>query len=227
MFAQDRDLLIHEPTLFDTVGFAAQRLVGPVTASIAAGSTLLDLDAGDMETPDVGPGEVVALSGLGTVEVVSRVTFQALAVSRLRADVNAAAVAPSESAWSGEATVWTFAPQIALVHRSLLAAMGIEEGEAPGEGAEPTGGGHGPVFYASQLVDTHPWRHAEALGALHLVYAAASVNKTTDDPLWHAAERYRVAFAGARETLKARIDTDGDGEAELIRSMNTHQLTRG
>ena len=221
MFAADRDLLVHEPGLFSRVRFAAQSLLGPVEGSLDAGGTTLLLATGDAVAAGVGAGSVAVLAGLGEVEVTEVLGSQTLIVSRLRASVGGVAVSPSEGAWSGVVSVSTFGPQIALVHRSLLGLLGVREGDAP------AGGGDAGVVYESQLVDTGSWARVEALGALYLVLSAAAVSKRADDPLWRSAVRFGEAFDRARDGLVARIDLDGDGEAEAARPMAAHQLKRG
>jgi len=220
MFAADRDLLVHEPDLFSRVRFAAQSVLGPVDGVLDAGGTTLLLSTGDALAAGVGAGSVAVLSGLGAVEVTEVLGAQTLIVSRLRDSVAGAAVSPSPEAWSGVVSVSTFRPQIGLVHRSLLCALGVREGVAP---AEPSLG----EVYESQLVDLGGWRRAEALGALHLVLSAAAVSKRADDPLWRSAARFGEAFERARDGLVARIDVDGDGEANAARAMSSRRLRRG
>jgi hypothetical protein len=220
MFATDRDLLTLEPWLFGRIGWLAQRTLGPVPASLAAASTVLSLGGGDAEAAGVGAGSVVALASIGAVEVVSRTGPTALVVSRLRASVGDGAIPPTASSWSGDATVWTFAPQIAAVHRSLLHALGIEDGEAPA--SAPSG-----TVFVSQVTNAEEWAHTEALGAMAAVLDAAHSAHPADSHLGERARLYRRRYDLTRAALVADIDTDGDGRVDTRRAMSATQLRRG
>lgn len=73
-----------------------------------------------------------------------------------------------------------------------------------------------------------PWalRLLVSLGALHLVYAAASALAPVGSPLRERAEMYRERFAAERQRVAARIDTDGDGEPDAVRRLNVLLLER-
>jgi hypothetical protein len=67
-----------------------------------------------------------------------------------------------------------------------------------------------------------------ALGALHLVYTAA----TAPDANWNTsnefsrAQTYRERFAAERQRIAARLDLDGDGEPDATRRLNLIQFVR-
>ena len=201
MFASDRDLLTLEPNLLRDVGWAGQRLVRGTGG--AAGTTLAmsSQDVG-FDAAGVGAGNVVLVDGTA-YEVIERTTPASLVISRL----------PASPASGVPVEVMTFRPQIALVHAQTLRMLGIdpESADAPGEASV-----------------TNPWamRLLVSLGALHLVYAAASALAPAGSPLRERAEMYRERFAAERQRVAARIDTDGDGQPNAVRRLNVLMLER-
>jgi hypothetical protein len=72
-------------------------------------------------------------------------------------------------------------------------------------------------------------RLVEALGALHLIYAGASVagDPGVEGGAAGRAQIYRSRFEQARRLAAARIDTDSDGIADATRYLSVIQLSRG
>jgi hypothetical protein len=226
MFARDRDVVVYEPAILERVSWSAQTLFADASASLDAAGTLLTVNGVDLALLGVDAGAVVRLETLGVCEVVERVDGQRLRVSKLRGSVDDAIVPFGGGGWSGLATCVTFAPQIGVVHRTLLRALDVLPGEAPADGGPSGVDGVAPV-YASQILNSAELVEPEALGALHLVLAGAAALAAPGSSLWVRAEHYRKLFAHARAAVGAAIDLDGDGQPELLRRVNAMRLTRG
>ncbi|MEO0511418.1 MAG: hypothetical protein AAF108_00780 [Planctomycetota bacterium] len=203
-FAKDRDLLALEPRLFEEVPWLGQRLFsGDLTVvGTAAAGVGIDFMAAGVEA-----GMVVSVGGAG-YEIASVVNNQTLAVSVLRADPAGALIPPLAA--SGPAVVTTFVPQLGVVHGQLLRRAGVEPGSAEA-GAVTNGAGLALV---------------EALGALHLVYSAASASGQGAEGWAERSEMYRRRFAAERRRARVLLDLDGDGEAEVERRLSTAWFTR-
>ena len=220
MFATDRDLWILEPRLFDDIAFSAQARLSNQPATVGAGSLVLNFSGVDLATLGLLPGMVIALDGLGRFEITEVTSATALGVSRLRhapdAPVIPLPIAPSTEV---SATVITFAPQIDLAHRSLLATLGIEPGEAPDDPPEGT-------VYASQVINPEALARAEALSALHTVYSSASALLPAQSVHAERAAMYARRAVDQRTRTRAHIDLDDDGITDLTRSPSTTRLRR-
>lgn len=211
--ATDRDLLILEPTLFREVLWIGQRLV---SGTGSASGTALTMSAQDVlfDAADVGAGNI-ALVGGTAYEVLDRVSGTVLTISRMRADAGDAAIAVG-SASAVEVVVATFGPQIAMVHRQVLRMIGIEPDAQAVEG----GATEESIINRSEIA------RLEALGALHLIFSAASSALGPDAALARKAEFYRARFAAERERAAVLLDLDGDGQADATRRLNVVQFIR-
>lgn len=211
--ATDRDLLILEPTLFREVLWIGQRLV---SGTGSASGTALTMSAQDVlfDAADVGAGNI-ALVGGTAYEVLDRVSGTVLTISRMRADAGDAAIAVG-SASAVEVVVATFGPQIAMVHRQVLRMIGIEPDAQAVEG----GATEESIINRSEIA------RLEALGALHLIFSAASSALGPDTALARKAEFYRARFAAERERAAVLLDLDGDGQADATRRLNVVQFIR-
>lgn len=209
-FAVDRDLLVFEPALFRDAAFAAQTRVQTADAAIAG--TALTSAAADFVASDVNAGAVALVAGV-PLEVVARLSATQLTVSRLRESTAAAPVAPAPVS-GATLSIITFAPQIRVMHDMLLRTVGVDPDD--------------PAASPSQADITNPgaFIRAEALGALHLIFAAAAPIAGDDSPLWVKAELYRNRFAAERRRLIAGVDLDGDGQPDAVRRPSVIQLTR-
>lgn len=212
MFAHDRDLLAIEPNVFHEVSWIGQRLVKG-TGDLGDGVLTLSTFDRDFVVAGVDAGHVAVVNNVA-YEVVERISATEVAVSRVRASVDAAAVWPADAS-GASVEVRTFGPQIGMTHDLVLRLLGFESAEIPG------------VLGESAVVNGAALARVEALGALHLVYGAAGSLSGPGSALWERAEMYRRRFAAERQTAAARVDTDGDGVANAARRMNVVWFVRG
>ena len=212
MFAHDRDLLAIEPNVFNEVSWVGQRLVKG-TGDLDDGVLTLATFDRDFVVAGVDVGHVAVINNIA-YEVIDRVSATEVEVSRCRASVDAAAVWPSDVT-GASVEVRTFGPQVGMTHDLVLRLLGLESGEVVGSLGE------GAVVNGASL------SRVEALGALHLVYAAAGSLSGPGSALWERSEMYRRRFAAERQTAAARVDTDGDGVADATRRMNVVWFVRG
>lgn len=210
MFAQDRDLLVLEPNLFRDAAWVGQRLSRGL-ASIAGNALTFGSPEIDLDDAGVTAGHVVTIGGV-SYEVMERLSALAITVSRVRSHADDPILPPSPVS-NVEAAIATFAPQIAMVHGQLLRMLGLE----PVAPAPPD---------ETNIVNPRDFVQLEALGALHLIFAAASGLSAPGSPLTQKAEWYRQRFAAERQRTGARIDLNNDGVAEAVRRPNAIQLMR-
>ncbi len=213
MFASDRSLLVLEPTLFRDVVWVGQRLVGGMGDVAGTTLTLTSQDV-TLEAANVEAGYVVLVGG-APYEVIERLTATTATISRIRASTGDGALPPTPVTAQAVAVV-TFRPQIAMVHAQVLRLLGIE----PGATAQPG------TPSESSITNPEALEHIEALGAIHLILAAAAALSPPESALWARAEMYRQRFASERQRAIARLDLDGDGLADATRRLNIIQFIR-
>jgi hypothetical protein len=212
MFATDRDLLIIEPTLVRDVSFLAQE---PVRGTGNLSGTTLTLAGASFTGAGVGPGHV-ALVGRTPLEILAVTGASTATVSLLRESTAAPAIGPQAASGAPVAVV-TFRPQIALAHAQLLRLFGLRPaGSALLEGEADE----------SAVVNAAELAHFEALGALHLIYAAAAALAGDATPIAQRASMYRDRFARERWRARARLDLDADGVPDAERTANLSRLAR-
>jgi hypothetical protein len=208
MFTTDRDLLALEPALFRDATWTAQRLLTG-TGDVTATTLTLTAQDNDFESAGVDAGAVVLIDGV-PYEVIERTSATVVSISRLR-DAASDPVRPASPATGVPVSVFTFGPQRATVHQRLLLMLGLGAGSSLGAGA---------------IKNADDFRFVEALGALHLIYAAASAMSAPGSPLVERAESYRRRFALERRLVGAQIDTNGDGAPDATRRLNVLLLQR-
>lgn len=208
MLASDRDLLVVEPNLFRDVGWLSQRVL---RASGAISGTTLTISSADgaFDTARVGAGSIVTVDGIA-YEVVERLSATQATLSRPRASA-ADPIVPPAAVTGKDTWVITFAPQIAAVHREVMARLGIGEG-GPAESA---------IVNPSALV------RLEVLGTLAMVWGAASALSGPESPAAERAAWYRSRFARERESVSVRLDLDGDGVQDAARHSGSTRMVRG
>lgn len=214
MFAKDAELLTLEPNLFCDIAWTGQRLLSGLGTISASVLTISSYDA-SFAAAGIGPGHVVLVGGVA-YEVVSITNATHAVVSRLRTSADGAAIPPTDVGTPVATMIYTFAPQIAVVHRQVLRMAGIEPGSVtvsgtPGEDA---------------ITNGRALAHLEALGTLHLIFSSAGSLTPVTSPLNQRAEMYRQRFAVERQRAGVEVDLDGDGRAEARRMLNVVQFVR-
>lgn len=216
MFALDRDLLMYEPRLFLDAVWVGQRLFagtgvvsGGVLSSAGATFTAIGIEA----------GHVVNYKD-ASYEVAQVLTGTQLGLSVPRASAQDPVILAPDSASTGVA-IYTFRHQRLIVHEQILRMIGIE----PDLVAEPGVA----LVTESSIVNPGALRRLEALGSLHLVFAAASASGGVGEGSVYSekAAIYRERFAAERERVSVLIDTDGDGRADATRRATVMHLVRG
>jgi hypothetical protein len=209
MFTADRDLVVLEPAVFRDAAHLSQVLY--------AGTCALDLtqvltNSAPPESAEITSGGVALIDGVA-MEIVQRAGEREFGVSLPRPDRGALLVAWRTLA-SAKIEIRGFSSMIAVVHRRLMADLGMSPG-----------GPHADVEIGA-VMNPEDWRNVETLGTLSLIYTAAAAMRGSDDPLWSKAEHYRREHAAARRRLVVRIDRDGDGVADVELRVQTGRLTR-
>ena len=213
MFARDRELLVIEPSLVRDVGWAGQKLVSGTGDVSGTTLTMTAQDVG-FDVAGVGSGFVVVVGGV-VYEVLARLGASSLTISRMRGSETGATLPPSPV--SGAAVeVMSYGPQIGVIHEQLLMMVGIDPQAQAAQG----------VITEAEIVNGYELRVYEALGALHLVYAAVSALVDENSPAAYKAKMYRQRFASMRGIVVVKIDTDGDGVADVVRRPSVVQLVR-
>lgn len=221
MLADDRDLLVLEPNLFRDLVWIAQRVVSGTGSVTGTTLTMTAQDTG-FDAAGVDAGAVVTVDG-ASYEVVQRVSASVLTVSRPRAAVTDPAIPPLPAS-ARPVAVMTFRPQLALAQRRVLRLLGLEPGQS---GVTPPGTGAGLALGEGALLNPEAARLATALDALHQIYAAAAAAGARDSFAAGRAEWYRARFEAERGRVRAQLDTDGDGTADTLRTLNASRWVRG
>ncbi len=209
MFAKDRDLLVVEPGLYRDVLWSGQRLLSG-TGDLSG--TALTLTSGSFVDGGIGAGHVVLVDSV-PMEVVDVQSATVATVSILRGDTGSNAI-PGKAVTGVGVEVFTFEPQIEIVHRQILAMVGIDADD-------PDGLGDAAVTNPGAFVTL------ESLGALHLIYASAGAPGRGGEAFLDRSKIYQQRFSMQRGVVVALIDLDGDGIAETRRHPNSFVLTRG
>ena len=216
MFASDRDLLMYEPRLFLDTVWVGQRQVS-TTGIVVSG--LLVSSGATFVTSGIGVGHVVTYKD-AAYEVAQVLSETQLGLSIPRASVDDPIIIAPDSA-STTVRIYTFRHQLLIVHEQILRMIGIEPDVEAGEGET--------LVTEASIVNPGALRRLEALGALHLIYAAASVAGPLGEGSVYAdkAAMYRERYAAERERVNVLIDTDGDGRADAARRPTVMHLLRG
>jgi len=214
MFATDRDLLVLEPRLFFDIAWTTQTLVSASGAELGPDGVTLTLAGASFDTLGIDTGHV-ALVQQAPLEVLSRTSATELSVSKLRPTTGSAPV-PATPGSGLSLSIATFAPQIGLIHDQLLRMIGVEPGAPPAPG----------VAGEADITNPGDFRLAEALGALHLIYASAALLIGDRSTEWAKARMYRERFDAERRRLVAEIDLDADGVPDATRRPSAVQFRR-
>ncbi|MFI5381445.1 MAG: hypothetical protein ACHRHE_19275 [Tepidisphaerales bacterium] len=210
----DLDLLAFEPWLFRDAAFASQ-LLSSGTGNLAA--TSFSRTGGSFADDHVCANCVIALAGevIGCYPIVAVASDTALVLSTLHEDLfpESGDPVPSPVGTGNNLTfaVRTFAPQRRIVSDVILRAAGV---------------GDDPNLAAETLLVTPAIRHAAALGALQLIYSALAAASAEPAELSRRADYYERLYRRSLSRLTVEFDTDGDGVADVSKSLNIVNLVR-
>lgn len=215
-FATDRDLLIVEPSLFRDVSFLGQQIF---RGTVRLDSGVLSIVAAptDFTQSAVAPGHIIVVDER-PYEILARTGASTLSVSLLRAAPDGNPILPANFI-DRAGIITTFDPQIALVHDRMLRLLGLDAASAA---ADPTG----LALTQDHITNPHDLRLAEALGALHVIYSAASAQQSADSPTARRAELYRRRHAEESRQVRIHLDIDGDGRPDVTRTLAVLHLVR-
>lgn len=213
-FATDRDVLALEPHAYRDLVFVGQVVQSGVASTTGNALEMADFSV-DFFQARVAPGHVLMAQGL-PLEVISVDGSNEATVSLLRPTADGPIIEPPKLTGAA-AYVMTLGPQLELAHRSVLRMAGIDPDAAPGQGA----------LTAAAVTNPGAMRRLEALGALHLAWAAAGATQGDDAPANERAAWYRRRFADERSRAAVEIDLDADGRPDVLRRLNATVLMRG
>jgi hypothetical protein len=204
MFAQDRDLLAIDPTLFTTVSFSSQTLIRG-SCIISNGLLKLSEQSLNFDTARISAGHVIVVDTL-PLEVLSRVDKYTLQVSLLRPLPSDLPQLPADRE-SAPCLISTFAPQLQLAHAELL--------------------GHLDLRASETLINWRDFVCLEGLYALRHILAAAGLFASSTAGADALRQSLTARLTVARQGLAALIDTNGDGFADTVRALQPVSVVRG
>ena len=210
VFTTDRDLLIHEPSIFVDASSIATSLLSAADGTVSG--TRLTSAGSDFQAAGIDLGHVIVI-GTQATEVVTRVDPTNLDVSRPRATLTEVKIPPGDGT-TLSIDVRTFGRMLAEVEAWILGALGIDP-------ADPT-----LPLDETAILNPGDIQEAVALRTIAQVFAAASANDPTDASLADRAALYSQRAAEVRRHTKAVLDLDADGIADAIRHIDVVSLQR-
>jgi hypothetical protein len=213
VYCSDVDLLHWEPNIFRDAVFASQLLLSG-TGSLTG--TTFTLAAGSLSSAHVVSDEVIVLSGAlaGSFPIVSVNSATELTLSVLYdglfPDSGSVVASPVGTAADLAFAVRTFWPQRRVVSDLISRAAGIEpDDESP-----------------AVVVNAQALRRPCALGTLQMIYNALAAASSAPEPLSMRADLYERLYRRSLSRARVELDTDGDGRADVARTLNVLELAR-
>lgn len=218
-FCTDTDLLYWEPGLFRDAAAASQVLVSGIAG--VSGTAVTVAGVPPLADAGVRPLGVIQFSGTalsGCFPIVSVDSDTDLTISVLYdglfpADGSAGTPAHVGVAAGQAFAVRTFFPQRQVVTQMLLQAAGVD----PSAGADAEG----------RVVNAESLRRPCVLGTLQMIYNAVAASATEPAKPAARADLYERLYRRAMRSARVEVDTDGDGVADVVRSLGGVQLVRG
>jgi len=213
IYCTDVDLLHWEPNIFRDALFASQLLLSG-TGNLAG--TTFTLASGSLSSAHVVADEVIVLSGAlaGSFPIVSINSPTQLDLSVLYdglfPDTGSGVASPVGTAADLAFAVRTFWPQRRVVSDLISRAAGIEpEDDSP-----------------AVILNAQSLRRPCALGTLQMIYNALAAASATPEPLSMRADLYERLYRRSLSRARVEIDTNGDGKADVARTLNVLELAR-
>lgn len=210
LLTTDRDLLIHEPSVFVDASSIATSLLSAADGSVTG--TRLTSAGSDFQAAGIDIGHVIVI-GTDPIEIVTRVDPTNLDVSRPRATLTEVKIPPGDGT-TLSIDVRTFGRVIAEVEAWILGALGIDP-------ADPN-----LPLDETAILNPTDIQEVVALRTIAQVFAAASASDPTDASLADRATLYSQRAAHVRRQTKAVLDLDADGIADAIRHIDVVSLQR-
>ena len=214
-FSNDADILKYEPVLFGELHLPGQVLASGVGGML--GGATFTASGADFVGAQVSAGGAIYLrsdDGVldGAYEIVSVDSATQLTVSVVRAESDAAAVAPP-GASDVSYRISTFAPQASEVGFALTEYFGLQPG-SPEASVD-----------ADDVLDTEVLRRVSVFAVISSVYAMLA-SKAEDENFWSKSLHYRKQFEKARQRCRLSIDVGSDGQEDVTRVGGSVRLAR-
>lgn len=215
-FCTDTDLLYWEPNLFRDAAAAGQTLASGVASVSGTSATFSGLS---LPGAGVRPLGVIQFSGeavSGSFPIVSvdsdtELTLSVLYDGLFPSDGTAGAASHVGGAVNQAFAIRTFYPQRQVVTQMLLQAAGVDPSLADAEG---------------RVGNAEALKRPCVLGALQMIYNALAAAATEPAKLEARADLYERLYRQAMRSARVEVDTDGDGVADVVRSLNEVRLVR-
>ncbi len=214
-FSNDADILKYEPILFGELHLPWQVLASGTDGSLS-GTTFTAAGA-DFVSAQVTAGGVIYMQSAdcsldGAYEIVTVDSQTQLTVSVIRADSQAAAVAPPGGT-DISYRISTFAPQANEVGFRLTEYFGLKPG-SPASNID-----------VDDILDASVLRQVSVFAVISCAYAMLA-SKAQDENLWKKSLHYQKLSVKARERCQVSIDEGDDGIADVTRVGACGRLVR-
>jgi hypothetical protein len=217
IFCNDTDLLYWEPGVLKDATFASQAIASGT--GDAAGNLFTATTGPSFTTQAVEPGHVLVLSGTiaGCFPITQVISATQLKVSPLYAELFPEQGSPPASLVVGTASglayvVRTFWAQRKLVSDLLAQSIGIVPDTA--DETDVT------------ILNPAALKTACVLGALQMIYSAIAAAAADPAKFDVRADLYERLYRRALRQAQVDLDTDGDGRANVRRTLGVVTLAR-
>jgi hypothetical protein len=215
VFCNDVDLLNIEPSICKDAAFASQL---QLSGSGDLAGTTFTLSSGSLNAANVAAGQVIVLSGGpdGCFPIVSVDSDTQLTLSvmydGLFPDTGPGVASPIATATGLGFAIRSFWPQRKVVSDLLTRAAGIGP-----ETNTPAG---------ATILNPLAMRPACVLGTMQMIYNALAAVAAQPASLSLRADLYERRFRRALERARVEIDLDGDGKADVAKTLNVLEFRR-
>jgi hypothetical protein len=215
-FCTDTDLLYWEPSLFKDAAAAGQTLLSGVASVANTVATFTGLSLTDAGVRPLGVVQFTGPTVIGSFPIVSvdsdiQLTLSVLYDGLFPADGSAPAPSHVGTASNQAFTIRTFFPQRQVVTQLLLQAAGLDPADPDAE---------------SSVVNADALRRPCVLGTLQVIYNAMAASATDPARYSARADLYERLYRRSLRSTRVEIDSDGDGAADLVRSLGAIQMLR-
>jgi len=213
-FCTDIDLLHWEPNICRDAAFASQTLISG-TGNLAG--TSFAIASGSFATAHVTADQVIVLTGdiSGSYPIVAVNSATQLTISALYDGLfpsNGSVTPTPPGTASGLAfVIRTFWPQRRIISELILTAAGLDPGDAAS---------------ADKILNPSALKRPCTLGTLHLIYSALAAAAEKPADLLVRVALYERLYRRALGAARVELDLNGDGKADVARTLNVLDLQR-